>query len=193
MFLKIDNIHKTFGNNHVLKGISTKLDRGEVMSIIGPSGSGKSTFLKCLNFLEYPDKGSIILNGSSIGFDENGKIMSERIIHQQRKSFGMVFQNFNLFWHMNLLENIIEAPMRVLKKSRKEAETTYEKARNLLIEFGGKGLRKVQTELLHSAIIYNVELLANVNRSAALEWLALGQDLFRGEPEFEAVRRSIGG
>ena len=122
MFLQIDNIHKTFGNNHVLKGISTKLDRGEVMSIIGPSGSGKSTFLKCLNFLEYPDKGSIILNGSSIGFDENGKIMSERIIHQQRKSFGMVFQNFNLFWHMNLLENIIEAPMRVLKKSRKEAE-----------------------------------------------------------------------
>ena len=78
-------------------------------------------------------------------------------------------------------------------KSRKEAETTYEKARNLLIEFGGKGLREVQTELLHSAIIYNVELLANVNRSAALEWLALGQDLFRGEPEFEAVRRSIGG
>jgi len=78
-------------------------------------------------------------------------------------------------------------------KSRKEAELTYEKASNLLIEFGGKGLREVQTELLHSAIIYNVELLANINRSAALEWLALGQDLFRGEPEFEAVRRSIGG
>ena len=71
-------------------------------------------------------------------------------------------------------------------KSRKEAELTYEKASNLLIEFGGKGLREVQTELLHSAIIYNVELLANINRSAALEWLALGQDLFRGEPEFEA-------
>ena len=78
-------------------------------------------------------------------------------------------------------------------KSRKEAEVTYEKARNLLIEFGGKGLRDVQTELLHFAIIYNVELLANTNRSAALEWLALGQELFRGEPEFEAVRRSIGG
>ena len=78
-------------------------------------------------------------------------------------------------------------------KSRKEAEETYEKARNLIIEFGGRGLREVQTELLHSAIIYNVEMLAHIDRPAALELLALGQDLFRGEPEFEAVRRSIGG
>lgn len=78
-------------------------------------------------------------------------------------------------------------------KSRKEAQTNYDKARNLLIEFGGRGLREIQTELLHFAIIYNVELLAPVNRPAALEWLALGQDLFRGEAEFEAVRRSIGG
>tara|TARA_B100001057_G_scaffold362315_1_gene364862 strand:- start:1598 stop:2344 length:747 start_codon:yes stop_codon:yes gene_type:complete len=122
MFLTIDNIHKTFGNNHVLRGISTKLNRGDVMSIIGPSGSGKSTFLKCINFLEYPDRGSINLNGTSIGFDKNGKIMGENVIHKQRKSFGMVFQNFNLFWHMNLLENIIEAPIRVLKKSKREAE-----------------------------------------------------------------------
>ena len=78
-------------------------------------------------------------------------------------------------------------------KSRKEAELTYEKARNLLLEFGGKGLREIQTDLLHFAIIYNVEILANVNRPAALEWLELGSELFRGEPEFEAVRRSIGG
>lgn len=78
-------------------------------------------------------------------------------------------------------------------KSRKEASVSYEKARNLLIEYGGRGLRNVQTELLRFAIIYNVELLASVDRPAALEWLALGQDLFRGEAEFEAVRRSIGG
>tara|TARA_B000000532_G_C18799669_1_gene376426 strand:- start:138 stop:974 length:837 start_codon:yes stop_codon:yes gene_type:complete len=78
-------------------------------------------------------------------------------------------------------------------KSRKEAELTYEKARNLLLEFGGKGLREIQADLLHFAIIYNVEILANVNRPAALEWLELGSELFRGEPEFEAVRRSIGG
>lgn len=78
-------------------------------------------------------------------------------------------------------------------KSRKEAEETYSRAKDLIIEFGGKGLREIQTELLHFAIIYNVELLSSVNRAAALEWLALGQDMFRGDPEFEAVRRSIGG
>jgi len=78
-------------------------------------------------------------------------------------------------------------------KSRKEAADTYEKARQLLIEFGGRGLRDVQLELLHFAIIYNAELLKSINRPAALEWLALGKDLFRGDAEFEAVKRSIGG
>ena len=78
-------------------------------------------------------------------------------------------------------------------KSRKEAEETYARAKDLIIEFGDKGLREIQSELLHFAIIYNIEILASVNRAAALEWLAIGQDLFRGDPEFEAVRRSIGG
>ena len=91
------------------------------MSVIGPSGSGKSTFLKCINFLEYPTSGSVNLNGEYIGFNQNGKLMSENIIYKQRKKFGMVFQNFNLFWHMNLIENIIEAPIRVLKIERNKA------------------------------------------------------------------------
>ena len=107
MFLSIKNLNKYFGNNHVLNNVSTDLKKGEVMSIIGPSGSGKSTFLKCINFLEYPTSGSVNLNGEYIGFNQNGKLMSENIIHKQRKKFGMVFQNFNLFWHMNLIENII--------------------------------------------------------------------------------------
>ena len=118
MFLEINNIHKYYSQLHVLKGVSTSLNKGEVLSIIGPSGSGKSTFLKCINFLEYPSQGSIILNGEPIGFDNSGKLMNEKIICQQRRKFGMVFQNFNLFWHMNLLENITEAPIRVLKKSK---------------------------------------------------------------------------
>jgi len=78
-------------------------------------------------------------------------------------------------------------------KSRKEASETYDKARQLLIEFGGRGLRDVQLELLRFALIYNAELLADTNRPAALEWLALGKDLFQGDAEFEAVKRSIGG
>jgi ABC-type polar amino acid transport system ATPase subunit len=121
MFLSIKNLNKYFGNNHVLNNVSTDLKKGEVMSIIGPSGSGKSTFLKCINFLEYPASGSVNLNGEYIGFNQNGKLMSENIIHKQRKKFGMVFQNFNLFWHMNLIENIIEAPIRVLKIEKNKA------------------------------------------------------------------------
>ena len=121
MFLSIKNLNKYFGNNHVLNNVSTDLKKGEVMSVIGPSGSGKSTFLKCINFLEYPTSGSVNLNGEYIGFNQNGKLMSENIIYKQRKKFGMVFQNFNLFWHMNLIENIIEAPIRVLKIERNKA------------------------------------------------------------------------
>ena len=78
-------------------------------------------------------------------------------------------------------------------KSRKEAEETYARAKELLIEFGGKGLREIQTELLHFAFIYNIEILASVDRAAALEWLSMGMEMFRGDPELEAVRRSIGG
>ena len=126
MFLEISNIHKYYSQLHVLKGISTSLNKGDVLSIIGPSGSGKSTFLKCINFLEYPNQGSVKLNGELIGFDSGGKLMKEKIICEQRRKFGMVFQNFNLFWHMNLLENIIEAPIMVLKKSKKMATSEAE-------------------------------------------------------------------
>ena len=121
MFLEISNIQKYYSQLHVLKGISTSLNKGEVLSIIGPSGSGKSTFLKCINFLEYPSQGSVKLNGEPIGFDSSGKLMKEKIICEQRRKFGMVFQDFNLFWHMNLLENIIEAPIMVLKRNKKMA------------------------------------------------------------------------
>ena len=92
MFLSINNLNKHFGINHVLKNVSTNLKKGEVMSVIGPSGSGKSTFLKCINFLEYPTSGTVNLDGEFIGIDKYGKLMSESIIHKQRKKFGMVFQ-----------------------------------------------------------------------------------------------------
>ena len=133
MFLSINNLNKHFGANHVLKNVSTSLKKGEVMSVIGPSGSGKSTFLKCINFLEYPTSGTVNLDGEFIGTDQEGKLMSERVIHKQRKKFGMVFQNFNLFWHMNLVENIIEAPIRVLKIDRNKA---IEIAEDLLKKVG---------------------------------------------------------
>ena len=133
MFLEVENIHKYFNDLHVLKGVSTSLDKGEVLSIIGPSGSGKSTFLKCLNFLEYPSEGKVSLDNQLIGLDSKGNILPEKKICVQRRKFGMVFQNFNLFWHMNLLENIIEAPIRVLKWEKKAA---IEKAEELINKVG---------------------------------------------------------
>ena len=133
MFLTIKNLNKHFGANHVLKNVTTNLKKGEIMSVIGPSGSAKSTFLKCINFLEYPTSGIVNLDGEFIGNDQDGKLMSERVIHKQRKKFGMVFQNFNLFWHMNLVENIIEAPIRVLKIDRNKA---IEIAEDLLKKVG---------------------------------------------------------
>ena len=94
MFLSINNLNKHFGTNHVLKNVSTKLNKGEVMSVIGPSGSGKSTFLKCINFLEYPTSGTVNLDGEFIGTDKDGKLMSEGIIHKQRKKIWYGFSKF---------------------------------------------------------------------------------------------------
>lgn len=124
------NIHKNFGKHHVLKGVSLKVKRGEIISIIGPSGSGKSTFLRCLNQLEKIDKGIIEIEGIEIANYETThkhKKISPLVLKEQCKKIGMVFQNFNLFPHKTVLENVIEAPMIVNKIDKKEAiEMAYD-------------------------------------------------------------------
>lgn len=119
--LKINSLNKAFGDNVVLKDISTTVNRGEVVCIIGPSGSGKSTFLRCLNFLERPTAGEINFKGEIKTADS-----SEKDLDQYRSKIGMVFQSFNLFPHLNVMENICLAPMNVLKKSKEEAKKTAE-------------------------------------------------------------------
>ena len=124
--IKVENLHKHFGKLQVLKGISEQVEKGEVVSIIGPSGSGKSTFLRCLNLLETPDEGKIFFEGQDItapGID----------INQYRQQMGMVFQHFNVFPHLTVLENMTIAPMTVRKIPRADAE---EKARELLERVG---------------------------------------------------------
>jgi len=101
--IHVRNLHKKFGDLHVLKGINEHIKKGEVVVIIGPSGSGKSTFLRCLNLLEYPTEGEIIFEGVSITDPKND-------INQLRQKMGMVFQQFNLFPHMNVLKNIMLFP-----------------------------------------------------------------------------------
>ena len=115
--IKIENLYKSFGKLEVLKGINLDIYKGEVISIIGSSGSGKSTLLRCLNLLEYPTSGNI--------YFENKNIIDKKTnINDIRKEIGMVFQSFNLFENMNVLDNCTIAQIKVLKRSKEEAEKT---------------------------------------------------------------------
>jgi polar amino acid transport system ATP-binding protein len=118
--IKIDNLHKSFGKNEVLKGITTTIEKGEVVAIIGPSGSGKSTFLRCMNVLEAPTVGHIWIGTEEV---TNPKT---NIMHV-RENVGMVFQHFHLFPHMTVLENITYAPINVKEVTKQEAEKKAEK------------------------------------------------------------------
>ena len=115
VLIRVEQLEKSFGDLHVLQGIDMEIRRGEVVVIIGPSGSGKSTFLRCLNLLEVPTGGSILFNNCDIT-DKSTNIN----IHRQK--MGMVFQHFNLFPHMTILKNMTIAPIKLLKKSKAEAE-----------------------------------------------------------------------
>ena len=113
--IKVVNLHKKFKNLHVLKGINLNVAKGEVVVIIGPSGSGKSTILRCLNKLEEADEGEILFKGVSVTNPKND-------INKIRENMGMVFQNFNLFPHMTVLENITLAPIKLKNMDKKEAD-----------------------------------------------------------------------
>lgn len=123
--LNVDDLHKKFGKVEVLKGISMTAQEGDVISIIGASGSGKSTFLRCINLLETPDRGTITVHGETIRMrtDRGGRSLPEDIrqVEKIRSRLGMVFQSFNLWAHMTVLENLIEAPVHVLKVPKREA------------------------------------------------------------------------
>ncbi len=114
--INIKNLHKSFGDNHVLKGIDEHVAKGEVVSVIGPSGSGKSTFLRCINLLEQPTQGDIFIDGQSI-------TAKDACIDKLRQKVGMVFQNFNLFPHKTVLQNITLAPVKLELMSQAEADT----------------------------------------------------------------------
>ena len=120
--LTLSNIRKSFGDLEVLKDISISVDKGEVVSIIGSSGSGKSTILRCATFLETIDAGEIRYLGDKAAWTENGKAVYAKNLKPFKSYFGLVFQNFNLFPHWNILRNITEAPVSVHGVPQKEAE-----------------------------------------------------------------------
>ncbi len=122
VIIKVENLHKSFGELEVLKGVSQEIKRGEKVVVIGPSGSGKSTFLRCLNRLEEPTSGEILIDGESI-------LSKNANVNVIREKMGMVFQQFNLFPHLTIMENITLAPKLVKKISKEDAE---KRARELL-------------------------------------------------------------
>lgn len=124
--VRIEQLHKRFGDNHVLRGIDLEVSKGEVVCIIGPSGSGKSTLLRCVNMLEEPTSGKVVVGGVELTHRDCD-------IDRARCATGMVFQQFNLFAHMSVLENITIAPRKVLKRDRATAE---QKAMMLLNRVG---------------------------------------------------------
>lgn len=131
--LKAENIHKTFAQQEVLKGVSFSADQGEVVALLGSSGSGKSTLLRCLNQLEIPDQGTIQINHDVMSFGPGSTPIKQKKIYEIRSKVGMVFQQFNLWSHLTILQNLIEAPIHVLKKSKPEA---IEQAKKLLDKVG---------------------------------------------------------
>ena len=117
--IDIENLHESYGDAHILKGIDLHIKEKEVVVIIGPSGSGKSTLLRCINFLEVPTEGTVAVDGILLNGETN--------INDVRKEVGMVFQRFNLFPHMTVLQNIMLAPMKVRHIAKEEAEQTAKK------------------------------------------------------------------
>ncbi|MEW2623053.1 amino acid ABC transporter ATP-binding protein [Streptomyces sp. NPDC048106] len=136
VMVDIRSVHKSFGPLDVLKGVDLQVRTGEVTVVLGPSGSGKSTLLRTINHLEKADRGEITVDGSPIGYRRSGDRLyelPEREVLRRRTKIGFVFQNFNLFPHLTVLDNLVEAPVSALKRPRKEAE---EDAHRLLARVG---------------------------------------------------------
>jgi len=137
--VEIRDVHKRFGSQEVLRGVSLDVEAGEVVCLLGASGSGKTTLLRCINHLETMDQGEIKVAGELVGYARgaNGKLREEpdRVTSAKRARIGMVFQRFNLFAHLTALENVVEAPVQVLRVSKAEAE---KRAIDLLARVGLK-------------------------------------------------------
>jgi ABC-type histidine transport system ATPase subunit len=157
--IRIADIHKSFGSLAVLRGVSFDVHRGTVVSVIGASGSGKSTLLRCLNYLEPPDSGEVYIDGQPLGsrVDARGnrKPRSLAEINAMRRELGIVFQQFNLWPHMTVLGNVIEAPIRVRKLPRREA-----------VAYGEECLRRVK--LIDKAGEYPARLSGGQQQRAAI-------------------------
>lgn len=172
--LEVKNIHKSFGNNEVLKGIDFTLEKGDVLVIIGSSGSGKTTLLRCLNFLETPDKGSITVNGESLLDTSDKNTLNEREIRRNRLHFGLVFQQFNLFPQYNVFDNLTLAPklavkdeIKAMKKEKRGVSKDYKSKRYEQIDENANELLE-RVGLSEKAKAYPYELSGGQQQRVAI-------------------------
>ena len=165
--LQVHDIHKRFGTHEVLKGVSLTAQAGDVISIIGSSGSGKSTFLRCINLLERPNSGSISVAGEALSLSQGAdgllQATQPRQLERLRTRLGMVFQHFNLWSHMTVLENVMEAPVQVLGLSRAQAR---ERAQNYLDKVG---LKPQAMQLYPAHISGGMQQRVAIARALAME------------------------
>jgi polar amino acid transport system ATP-binding protein len=206
--VEISNVHKSFGHVEVLRGVSLTVQPGEVVVVLGPSGSGKSTLLRTINHLEKVDAGHIAVDGDLVGYKaRGGKLheLREKEILAQRTHIGMVFQNFNLFGHLTVLENLIEAPVGVLGLSKVQAAR---RARDALRRVGLDGREgayprqlsggQQQRVAIARALAMEPELLLFDEPTSALdpelvgEVLAVMHDLVRAGQTMVVVTHEIG-
>ncbi|MCH5316039.1 MAG: amino acid ABC transporter ATP-binding protein [Eubacterium sp.] len=172
--LEVKNIHKSFGNNEVLKGIDFSLEKGDVLVIIGSSGSGKTTLLRCLNFLETPDVGSIAVNGETLLDTSDKNTLSEKQIRHNRLHFGLVFQQFNLFPQYTVYDNLTLAPklsvkdeIKALKNEKKSVAKDYKSQRYAQIEQNANELLE-RVGLTEKAKAYPCELSGGQQQRVAI-------------------------
>lgn len=184
--LEVKNIRKSFGNNEVLKDISFSLDKGEVLAIIGSSGSGKTTLLRCLNFLETPQGGQIIVNGETLIDADAQQKFSDSEIRKKRLRFGLVFQSFNLFPQYNVLQNIMLAQQLLAK------ETIANKKDELKKQSKGsyhKQLKQFETQLNEEIETKSLSLLDRVGLSEKVK--AYPCELSGGQQQRVAIARAL--
>jgi polar amino acid transport system ATP-binding protein len=186
--LEVKNIEKHFGSTRVLEDISFTLERGRVLSIIGSSGSGKTTLLRCLNFLETPDSGKIIVNGETLFDASDPATQRESEVRKKRLHFGMVFQSFNLFPQYTALENVMLAP-RLLASEREDYRENKKKT-NAEIEEGAVALMK-KVGLLDRMKNYPHQLSGGQQQRVAIaRALAMGPDILCFDEPTSALTRS---
>ena len=166
-YLDIKNLYKSFGEVEVLKGIDLQINKGQVVSIIGSSGSGKTTLLRCINFLETPNSGEMILDGESL-INDTSKDDSDAVLREKRLNFGLVFQSFNLFPQYSVLRNITLAPelllndkIKALKEKLKKEKVSRKEINQKVSEFKKAELEKIESKALD--LLKTVGLLDKIN------------------------------